>query len=354
MPVYKDAERSTWYVSFSVKDKTTGKFKHKKKRGFKTAKEAKEWEAKEKSGVNKVADISKASGISFREMSKKWEVYLDCSEESVNDHTRHFAIRFSEFLDRPIADITKQELVDWKKWLANTSFSTITKNKTLSYVRGTFKFANELYDIPNIATVLKNFKKTDEEVTQEMEVWTPEEFSQFIACVDEPEYKLFFEFLFWTGCRRGEAIALQRKHVKNKTATLRYSQKLRAKGLKPTKTKNVRTIALDDILWEKLQPYLKGNGYVFGNPKGLHPTSIATRYSKAIKKSGVKYIKLHNLRHSHATWLICNGVNIVAVSKRLGHASITQTLETYTHLLKETDLEMMMRINSFRKGKEEK
>ena len=89
---------------------------------------------------------------------------------------------------------------------------------------------------------------------------------------------------------------------------------------------------------------------MFGNPKGFSPSTITYWYQKAIKDSGVKYIKLHNLRHSHATWLICNGVNIVAVSKRLGHASITQTLETYTHLLKETDSEMMCKINDYKKS----
>ncbi|WP_371832614.1 tyrosine-type recombinase/integrase [Grylomicrobium aquisgranensis] len=69
-----------------------------------------------------------------------------------------------------------------------------------------------------------------------------------------------------------------------------------------------------------------------------------------IEKSGVQKIRMYDLRHSHATWLINHGVNIVAVSKRLGHASIEQTLKTYTHLLESTDNEMMKIINSEKKG----
>ena len=77
-------------------------------------------------------------------------------------------------------------------------------------------------------------------------------------------------------------------------------------------------------------------------------TSAARIFDKAIKDSGVTKIRLHDLRHSHATWLINNGVNIVAVSKRLGHNSINETLKTYTHLLECSDQNMMNKINEFR------
>ena len=343
MPIYKDQERGTWYVSYSIKQ--DNKYKHVTKRGFKTAKAAREWETERKAKKYE----EKKEKLTFKQMSFMWEDYLDSSEDSKNDHHKHFEIRFGDLYEKLIIDISKQDLVEWRSELSKMDYATITKNKTLSYVRGVYRFANEMYDIPNVAVVLKNFKKTCKECTCEMEVWTPEEFERFLAAVDEDEYRIFFEFLYWTGCRRGEAIALQKRHVKDHVITIMYSQKLRANGLKPTKTKNTRNIMIDDQLWEHLQPYIQGqNGYVFGDPKGLHPTSIEERYKKAIMKSGVKYIKLHNLRHSHASWLINNGVNIVAVSKRLGHATITQTLETYTHLLDQTDKEMMNKINSFK------
>ncbi|MBQ1324985.1 MAG: tyrosine-type recombinase/integrase, partial [Solobacterium sp.] len=64
-------------------------------------------------------------------------------------------------------------------------------------------------------------------------------------------------------------------------------------------------------------------------------------FNKAIAKAGVRKIRIHDLRHSHASLLINNGVNIVAVSKRLGHSNIEQTLQTYTHLLEKTDSQML-------------
>ena len=51
----------------------------------------------------------------------------------------------------------------------------------------------------------------------------------------------------------------------------------------------------------------------------------------------IKKIRIHDLRHSHASYLISKNVNIVAVSRRLGHTSIQTTLDTYTHLLKESN-----------------
>ena len=69
------------------------------------------------------------------------------------------------------------------------------------------------------------------------------------------------------------------------------------------------------------------------------------QFKKAIKASGVKNIRLHDLRHSHATILINNGVNIVAVSKRL---DIETTLKTYTHLLSDTNKELIDKINAIK------
>ena len=89
--------------------------------------------------------------------------------------------------------------------------------------------------------------------------------------------------------------------------------------------------------------------YLFGGECPLAVTTIARYFSQAIEETGVRRIRLHDLRHSHATWLINNGANIVAVSKRLGHASIEQTLQTYTHLLQESDNDLVRKINDCRK-----
>jgi integrase len=77
---------------------------------------------------------------------------------------------------------------------------------------------------------------------------------------------------------------------------------------------------------------------------------IDREFKKAMAASGVKQIRVHDLRHSHASVLLNNGVNILAVSKRLGHSSIKTTLEVYAHLMKESDDAMIEAIEKIKKG----
>lgn len=348
MPVYKD-KNNTWYYSIQRKDPITGKYKHLHKRGFATKKEAtKALMALEMSTAAK-------SSATVREMIVLWEDHSQSSKQTRQKHREHFERRFTEYLDKPIDSLSKPILSRWRANLAeNDKYSTTTKNRTISYVKSLLRFAHDVYDIPTNTEVLKSLEKTDEEALKEAEkemmVWTPQEFSQFQRCVEDEVYKLFFEFLFWTGCRRGEAIALQKKDFANHSAMIRYSQRSQKEGLKPTKKRAIRSVALDDVTWDHLQPLLDTDGtYLFGGLTGLPPETITRKFHKAIKESGVKRITVHSLRHSHASWLINNGVNILAVSKRLGHKDVSTTLRVYTHLLEQTDNDMMGKLNSYRK-----
>lgn len=344
----KDTERGTYYVQYKYKDVLTGKWHTTKKRGFKKKEDAKQYEA------NLILENTKdgeTGARTFMDMCTIWENTIESSKSSRIQHKQHFEIRFAKLKDKPIKNITKAQLIEWRQELSKSEYSTKTKNITLGYVRSVFKFASEIYRIPNVSAVLKNFKKTKDEKMSEMQVWTIDEFNQFIACVDNPIYKTFFETLFWTGCRRGEAIALQCNDLEDKMIHIRHSQRSMKEGLKPTKTGVSRKVRIDDELYQKLLE-LKNEykqGYLFGGEISLAPTTIDAYFKKAIEKSGVHPIRIHDLRHSHATVLINNGVNIVAVSKRLGHADINETLKTYTHLLNDTDEQMMNMINNLKK-----
>ena len=187
------------------------------------------------------------------------------------------------------------------------------------------------------------------EAKQEMQFWTPEEFAAFIRKVDKPDYKMLFEFLYITGCRRGEALALSwddidldKKTVKiNKSVT--FKAKDGEKTFKVTTPKNVgsnRTVSIPKFLCDDLNEYRRwqsencaGDAFVFCGERPLPATSIAREMEYAIRDAGVKRIRVHDLRHSCASLLIHKGVSIVAVSKRLGHTSIEQTLNTYSHML---------------------
>lgn len=343
-----DKQRKTYFVQYKYKDET-GKWKTTMKRGFKLKREAMEYEAKIRLNPE---DIAKVGNLTFLQMSDLRNEGIETTKGSKRQRNEHFRRRFSELKDVPIKSITPTMLLQWRAELAKMNYATKTKNTTISYVKSVFDFANEIYKLPDPTASIRNFKKTNKEIMREMQVWTPEEFEKFANAIPEDKeiYKLYFTTLFWTGARRGEGIALQCKDLKDGCINIRGSQRDGKEGIKPTKTKKTRKIKVDDILYAQLME-LKNTyktGYLFGGKDDLAPTSISRVWEKGIKKSGLKPIRIHDLRHSHATWLINNNVNIVAVSKRLGHSSIKQTLDTYAHLLLDTDEKMMATINTYK------
>lgn len=337
-----DEKRKTYFVQYKVKDPITGKWRTTMKRGFKLKREAKDYEA---TVINKP---EASPGITFLEMNDKYEKSYQISKGQSQQRHTHFEKRFP-LKDQDIKKITRAQLEEWRSSLINDeTYSTRTKNKTIAYVKSVFTYAHDVYGFENKAQFLKSSKFSNEEImNQERPVWTPEQFNQFVNYVDNELYRTFFTFLYWTGCRRGEAMALQKEDFDGQRVLIRYSIKHFKNGLQPTKTKTSRYIELDSNLIELLKPLMKEDGdYVFGGDRSLSITVIQSSFTKAKKKAGLNdNVTVHCLRHSHATWLINKGVNIVAVSKRLGHANIETTLKTYAHLLKDTDKEMMSIIN---------
>lgn len=177
--------------------------------------------------------------------------------------------------------------------------------------------------------------------------------------------------LIFSGCRRGEIAGLKWDAVDldNKQLyiheTLNYTSK---KGIYPensTKTRDTRFIKVDQEIVDQLKIYrawqdglrLKNDdqwietGYVFTRDNGapINPTSITQWVSKFLKRVGFEGSP-HKFRHSMSSIMIRNGVDIAAVSKRLGHKSITTTLGIYTHSLKEADARAAEAYSEFIRG----
>ena len=84
---------------------------------------------------------------------------------------------------------------------------------------------------------------------------------------------------------------------------------------------------------EKQVPGFSEDWYIFGRKQPLAETTIDIRHKQAINESDVKYITNHQFHHSYASYLIGSGIDVVAVSRSLGHSSIRITLDTYSHVL---------------------
>ena len=335
MPIYKDAN-GTYTARFYADDKLTGKRKQVRKRGFKTRREAVQWEA-----TAKAEQTAATSSATF------WDIFqrmLDNNDTSLSTRTKKEAWVSTYFpmTGTPIEKISKADLVAWRNDLKNSGLAVRTMNCGLQYVRSAFGFYNSVYGGQNPAVVLKSFKLTKADKT-EMKIWTPEQFQQFAEAVENPMIRAFFTFLYWTGCRRGEAIALTADCFEGNRVHIYRSMKHFKNGFQPLKTdSSERTITVDSHTMAMLEPWIRqADPFVFGGVSSLAISTIDRAFREGIRLSGVDPIRIHDLRHSHASFLLNNGANILAVSKRLGHATITQTLETYAHLMQDTDEKMM-------------
>lgn len=343
MPVYKDESRGTWYVKMSSVDPVTKERKQTLKRGFRTKKDGQNWEA-----ANRVSKDS--TGAPFSQMFEESVRFRDTTEETAHKK-RVWLKRYFPMYDTPINKISKPLLIKWRNSLEDSGLALNYINDGIRFVKGVLRYASEIYDIPPVHNVLRSYRaETGDDAKI---VWDVDEFQQFIDAVPEGYYRAWYTFVYWTGCRRGEALAVCKDDFDLKHNTVHINKQMRDQddGFRKVKTgKSDRVIAVDDATMKYLLPYIRdANPYVFGGTTSLSMSAVRDNMIKGIKASGVKPLTPHGLRHSHASWLINNNVNILAVSKRLGHANPTITLQVYAHLLQKTEDEMRFIINDLRK-----
>lgn len=244
-----------------------------------------------------------------------------------------------------VEGLTTKQFIGFLEYLDKKGLSNSYKNKIVYCLKAVCRFAEINY---GIKTTIPYQVPRYKEAKREYAVWNKEEFNLFIAEVANITYKQFFTFLFYSGCRRGEAMGLRFCDVdfSNKKVAIRNSLAHRTKG-KPrelTTTKTVasnRVIPLTETAFKaclSMREYYIGNGkysaeaFVFGGEKPLSETSIDRQKDKAIAKAGVPRIRVHDFRHSFVSMLVESGADVSVISKYVGHSNITETLNTYTHL----------------------
>lgn len=174
---------------------------------------------------------------------------------------------------------------------------------------------------------------------------------EILRLADETPYGPMLSFMARTGCRRGECLGLRwvdtdlDNGVTSIVQTLQRVGKQRLVFQPPKSAKSKRAIAIDDTTIDLLRQHQgqqvllkmelgstwQDSGLVFPGPFGkpLDPATLTRNFQKLTKKAALQNVRLHDLRHFHATTLLRSGVHLKVVQERLGHASIA---DTYSHV----------------------
>lgn len=350
MAIYKDSVRKTWYVDLRFRD-NNGEIKAHKKRGFSTKKAAEAWEKSIK------YDTSFTTKFTFGEMSSLYfETRIGIANEAtIRDQYNKLKKYVGKQFDNSLP-IQSKTWIHWRNQIASASLSSTTKNSIIKLIKAIMKFGYLNYDIPDNAKGLQPFVKPFEE-QKEKRVMNFDEFDKFIKEVDNQVYRTFFEFCYFTGVRRSEALAIQKTDLDliNKTISINKSIPHRQvgsrRGLSSLKTpKSFRILKLDDELFNNLLSLISQEGsYIFGGEEPLSTSTITRKLKDGLKKAKLRDYTLHEFRHSNGSLLLDANVPLIKVSKRLGHSSVDVTARVYAHALRNIDEESAEVFNQIRR-----
>lgn len=339
MSVTKDTEKGTWTVYARYAD-WQGKTKVLHKRGFKTKREAVEYEREYL--LMKSKDVT----MGFKQFA---ECYLEDLKPRIKYNTyltKEHIINtkiIPYFVDKALADITTADIMQWQNEIlqmrdeTGKGYSPMYLKTISAQMSALFNHATRYYELQsNPCKKVGNMGKAK---AKEMLFWTRDEFFRFIESMKSKPISYYaFEILFWTGIREGELLALTKNDFdldkKILHITKSYQRLEKQDYITDPKTeKSIRDIHLPDFLCGELEDYF-AMLYKYDGDTRLFEVSkhyLQHEMKRGCKESGVKRIRIHDIRHSHVAYLIELGFSPVEIAERMGHESISVTL-IYSHL----------------------
>ncbi len=334
MSAYKDKKQGTWYVSFRYVD-WTGEKKQKLKRGFRTKKEALEYETEYKRKASADMDMELGSFVEIYFEDKKNELKPNSIRNKKYMIATHIIPYFGS---RKMNDVLPADIIQWQNAIHEKNLSNTYERMLQNQITALFNHAQKIYNLQN--NPCKKVRKMGKTDADKMEFWTKAEYDQFISVIDpESDNFLMAEILFWTGMREGEMLALNPGDIDLSSNVIHisktyYRAEKRDIITTPKTDTSIRSITIPEFLKEEIRAYLN-RCYALPDDERLFPIVARTlqkRMTAFMEKAGVKKIRIHDFRHSHVAYLINQGVQPLIIKERLGHKDIKITLNTYGHL----------------------
>ena len=352
MSVYKNSDSGTWYSICRFTD-WKGVRKQKCRRGFTTKREAQEWEREFLMQRQADVDMTFDSFVQLYEKDIKPKLKLNTwlTKESIIQKKI-----LPYFKDRKLSEITAKDIMDWQNEIRSLtdskgkSYSTTYLKTVHNQFSCIFNHAIKYYGLQiNPAARAGNMGSEEK---KEMLFWTKGEYLKFIdAMMDKPLSFYAFEMLYWCGIREGELLALTSADFDFTGSAVSINksyQRLEGQDIitTPKTKKSNRVIKMPQFLCDELQEYIK-MFYSAGKSDRIFPVTkhyLKHEMERGCKETGVKRIRIHDIRHSHVSLLIDMGFTALAIADRVGHESIDITYR-YAHLFPTRQTEMAEKLN---------
>lgn len=333
MSAYKDKKTGNWVVTLRYTD-DQGNVKRRAKRGFKTKRDAVAWE------TNFLLNNTNDLNTTFDEF---FEVYMNDISNRIRDGTKaNKRFIFEKYIQpyfgkKDISEIQVADLVKWQNKILGLGFKDTYCRSINNQLVSILNHAERYYNYQNSPT--KKIQAMGSKHASTINFWTKEEFDTFISHVDDESANLHFKLLFYTGLRVGELIGVfledidfERGHIHIKRSAQYKAQEYIFS--KPKTKKSERIVTIPNFLLQEIKTFVN-RYYTIDLKEQVFMTDksrLAYELKKYAKVAGVKRIRVHDLRHSHASLLIEQGIQPNMVQDRLGHEKIETTLNTYSHL----------------------
>ena len=303
MKAERDVKTGKWLIQYRYTD-WQGNRKKSTKRGFNTKREAEEW--LRNFLVTQQADFN----MLFEDFIK---IYYADMETRLREHTmrtKKYLIDLKllpYFGKMKLNEIKAADIRKWQNELMQQGYAPTYLRTINNQLAAIFNYAVKYYDLPN--NPCRKAGSMGKGKADEMQFWTKEEFEQFIDVVmNKQQSYMAFMTLFWTGMRMGELLALVVSDVDFQKRTISITKSYQRMGgrdviTEPKTPKSKRVITIPQFLAVDLQDYLNSM-YGVQDEDRLFPITkyyLEHEMERGIKGSGVKRIRIHDLRHSHVS-----------------------------------------------------
>lgn len=247
------------------------------------------------------------------------------------------------FGDLIMNEISHLHVREWQNIQISLNFKPKYLRTLHQFLKGIFDYCVQFHDLAEnpcdrVDAMGRNRTR------RRASIWRLDEYERVYRCMSTTQHRAALAVLFWSGIRKGELYGLQWQDYCPLTKSIRVErsyQRLNGKAvIMPPKTeKSNRIIILPHQAYRQLDVHraehlkAKDTDFIFTWTK----RKLEDEIQLACQLAGVKRIRIHDLRHSHASLLIHLNIDIASISKRLGHSSIGITLNTYAHAYDNAD-----------------